>query len=652
MGFPSEGVEALYRNKMKDIQSMMQKYHKGHFKVYNLCAEKHYPPERFTSIGGQAVEYGFLDHNPPPFKLLPKLLKDMKEFHDADDRNVVVVHCKAGKGRTGTVCSAFLLYADIVQTADEALDHFAVQRTKNGKGVTIPSQKRYVRYFEEYEDSYLGTHIPFAFEGEKVNLKGFTLNSPPNYNTGGCTLYFVISTMDGNKIYDSSQHYTLEPWKDQDMTKFDCKVNVQGDLHVMFYDHHKHGDSKLFGFWIHTSFLNQHHTKLTLTKSELDKAVKDKHHKIYHPTFAVEMEYQMGWVKTDDEKTTKKPNILRRNSTKLRLDENPLIEGRLKKTAQKSMLHGGKRWRWRHFVLYPDVFAWSEKKGKKFLGVVPIQTIAFVKQTPAPHNQSFEFVVKGSNRTYMFRMMASTVDEANEWVTHLNTCVKAYESDADNVDNVDKETKSKFKNLNQDGKFWKNTVEILILRNVMKANEERTVEEEADSGYDTEEKEEDLVGPNLGTHEHVLSGGEEMTDWQIQSLSLNVLLEGTLRKKMKQAFGASKMWQERYFILDRDALRYYTTKGGQAKGLIPTGCISKVVIHYNKKVGCRFDVVSVMQKEGEQETTTRVYALLASDVHVAQAWAQVLSKGLWEVELEVRGDEPDHFLLPDRKSVV
>ena len=37
--------------------------------------------------------------------------QDMHAFLEADENNVVAVHCKAGKGRTGTVIAAYFLYA-------------------------------------------------------------------------------------------------------------------------------------------------------------------------------------------------------------------------------------------------------------------------------------------------------------------------------------------------------------------------------------------------------------------------------------------------------------------------------------------------------------------------------------------------------------
>jgi phosphatidylinositol-3,4,5-trisphosphate 3-phosphatase/dual-specificity protein phosphatase PTEN len=60
-----------------------------------------------------------------------------KWLSDSPD-NVVAIHCKAGKGRTGLIVSSYLLYSEFSSSATEALKYYGETRTKNGKGVTIP----------------------------------------------------------------------------------------------------------------------------------------------------------------------------------------------------------------------------------------------------------------------------------------------------------------------------------------------------------------------------------------------------------------------------------------------------------------------------------------------------------------------------------
>ena len=97
MGFPATGKEALYRNPLPDVQRFLNIYHpEDTCKVYNLCSEREYESIKSFANWGW---FPFDDHNPAALSMLIELLVDMLEFLNEDKKNVVVIHCKAGKGR-------------------------------------------------------------------------------------------------------------------------------------------------------------------------------------------------------------------------------------------------------------------------------------------------------------------------------------------------------------------------------------------------------------------------------------------------------------------------------------------------------------------------------------------------------------------------
>ena len=280
MGLPSTSYESFYRNDMNDVINFFNERHHEHYKVYNLCEEKKYAPNIFYKQG----YFPFQDHEAPPLNLIRPFCEDAKKFLDEDPKNVVAIHCLAGKGRTGTLISCLLLYLKEFDTAAECLKYYGLMRVDNGRGVTVPSQIRYVFYFEQIlKNNMLGT-ITF----KKLCIKKIRMVTIPAFSK----MCFVVENKVDNKnnvfTYNKKEAYE-ENASFIDFELGDNGFIVCGDVKILFYTMTMFGNKeKIFKIWFNTNFVPEDGV-LEVKKDLVDKACKDKNCKKFKHNFKIEV---------------------------------------------------------------------------------------------------------------------------------------------------------------------------------------------------------------------------------------------------------------------------------------------------------------------------------------------------------------------------
>ena len=133
----------LYRNPVDQVRKFLDHYHRDHYCIFNFRGEgRDYADEAFH---GRVHTIGWPDHHPPPFSIMPKLLYIIYTYLQSSPKATAVLHCKAGKGRSGTVTTSYLITYCGMDVTD-ALNLFSEKRMRVGRGVSIPSQRRWVNY--------------------------------------------------------------------------------------------------------------------------------------------------------------------------------------------------------------------------------------------------------------------------------------------------------------------------------------------------------------------------------------------------------------------------------------------------------------------------------------------------------------------------
>lgn len=294
MSFPSSGKQSFYRNPIKEVARFFDTKHEGHYKVYNLCSEKGYDPQFFH----YKVERIFIDdHNVPSLEDMLKYTANVREWMAADPKNIIAIHCKGGKGRTGTMICTWLIDSDQFESAQDSLEYFGERRTDKSRsckfqGVETPSQSRYVGYYEIMKTKF-NRQLP---PPKSLKIKSIRIHSIAGVGKGDGSDLKVKIIVRKEQVFEcvcaKQENCAVFPDVGSNAAVISLQNGpvVDGDVKVMFESSAglpKGYEDVPFYFWFNTSFIVEN--KLFLPREELDNPHKAKTWNLYKEDFGVTM---------------------------------------------------------------------------------------------------------------------------------------------------------------------------------------------------------------------------------------------------------------------------------------------------------------------------------------------------------------------------
>ncbi|KAM4560094.1 tensin-1 isoform 2-T2 [Odontesthes bonariensis] len=268
VSFPGGADERSYSTNLKEVATMLRSKHGEHYLVLNLSEWR----SDLSQLNHKVLEFGWPDHHAPALDKICSMCKAIDMWLSGDPHNVVVLHNKGDRGRTGVVVAAYMHYSNISASADQALDRFAMRRFYEDKALPLgqPSQKRYVGYF----NGLLSGHI--KINNKPLFLHHVIMHGIPNFESkGGCRPFL--------KIYQAMQPvYTSGIYNVQGDSNTSICITIEpglllkGDILLKCYHKRYRNPTRdvVFKVQFHTCAI--HDLGVVFGKSELDDTFKDE----------------------------------------------------------------------------------------------------------------------------------------------------------------------------------------------------------------------------------------------------------------------------------------------------------------------------------------------------------------------------------------
>eukprot|EP01083_Nonionella_stella_P007289 21089_1 len=254
----------------------------------------------YSVLDDQVMTFEFPGSPSPPLGLLMKILLGIESWLKADERNVAVMHCLTGRGRTSTVMAAFLCWMGEAgfSTPNKALEYMAQCKKLDLETLTIPSQRRYVSYFTNMLDGIRPSQPPLLLKrilmSEAPKFEKYHLTKSDDIDDVskneddqregqlGCAPYLqifkggkLVFTTAASKAFNQGPDDLPFCFPSEGSITFPVETVLQGDILIRCRHLTRKGQRvSMFRAAMHTGYIPP--KVMRLRKSDIDGACNDK----------------------------------------------------------------------------------------------------------------------------------------------------------------------------------------------------------------------------------------------------------------------------------------------------------------------------------------------------------------------------------------
>jgi protein-tyrosine phosphatase len=251
------------------------------------------PENGFVDAPGCIDHCGIMAGTPGALKQILRVCVTTDTYLAKEERNLVVILCRAGKGRSGMIAACLLLHLGLAMSADAA-----VSTVYQSRGCTLfPSQIRYVNYYERLLRSPTGEY------SQTLRLNAVRFTTIPSFDSSivnqGCSPVLALgvlgqvaelTALDSSAPFLSHVLFNQKETAGKKKAAFYSKTKGEKEIELDYRDHAIYvrgdtvlaffsGDMKMLQVCFHTAFVEANYLSLDLETT--DCAHRDLAHNIY-----------------------------------------------------------------------------------------------------------------------------------------------------------------------------------------------------------------------------------------------------------------------------------------------------------------------------------------------------------------------------------